>query len=180
MKIGVLGTGTVGQAIASKLTDLGHTVMMGSRTADNAKAAEWVSKNGALASQGTFAQAARFGELIFNCSKGEATLGILEMAGPSNLEGKILIDISNPLDFSKGMPPTLSIVNDTSLGEEVQKMLPGSKVVKTLNTLTAALMVNPSLVNNGDHDIFLSGNDKASKEKVRSLLQSFGWSIEHI
>lgn len=178
MKLAVLGTGMVGNAIASKLISLGHEVMMGSRTKDNAKALEFVNKSGSLASTGTFAEAASFGEIIFNCTKGEVTLEVLKMAG-SALDGKILIDIANPLDFSKGMPPTLSIVNDNSLGEEIQKNHPKAKVVKTLNTMNCNLMVNPSLVN-GDHSVFVSGNDEESKEIVRTILKSFGWKENNI
>ncbi len=180
MKKAVLGTGMVGQAIATKLIQLGHEVKMGSRSGHNEKANEWISKNGPAASQGTFAEAAAAGEIIFNCTKGEVTLEVMRQAGNENLKGKILIDISNPLDFSKGMPPTLLIVNDNSLGEEIQKLLPETHVVKTLNTLTANLMVNPQLVNNGDHDIFLSGNSTEAKEKVSALLQTFGWGANHL
>src|SRR4051812_33316949 len=108
MKIGVLGTGMVGNSISSKLVQLGHEVKMGSRSATNEKAAEWVKANGTKASQGTFSEAAAFGEIIFNCTAGMASLEALKQAGAKNLEGKVLIDISNPLDFSKGMPPTLS------------------------------------------------------------------------
>ncbi len=180
MKISVLGTGSVGQAIGSKLIQLGHEVKMGSRSGNNEKASAWVDANGTNAAQGTFAEAAAAGEIIFNCTKGEIALDVLRMAGPDNLKGKILIDISNPLDFSKGMPPTLLIVNDNSLGEEIQKLLPDTHVVKTLNTLTAKLMVNPELVNNGDHDIFMSGNNPEAKKQVSKLLQTFGWGADHI
>jgi predicted dinucleotide-binding enzyme len=180
MNIGVLGTGMVGQAIAGKLTSIGHSVKMGSRSGSNEKADEWVKSSGANASQGTFAEAAAFGEIIFNCTKGEVSLEVLKMAGADNLKGKILIDISNPLDFSKGMPPTLLVCNDNSLGEQIQQAFPDTHVVKTLNTLTAPIMVNPGLVNGGDHDLFLSGNDKEAKQKASQLLQSFGWKIEHL
>ena len=180
MKIAVLGTGTVGDAIASKLISLGHQVMMGSRTKNNEKALAWCDKSGENASQGTFAEAAQSGLIIFNCTKGSNTLDALRLAGSENLKGKILIDISNPLDFSKGMPPTLSIVNDNSLGEEIQKLFPETKVVKTLNTLNGQLMVNPQLVNGGDHTIFMSGNSAEAKLDVGLLLQSFGWKGENI
>lgn len=180
MNIGVLGTGMVGQAIAGKLIQLGHSVKMGSRSGHHEKAAEWVNSSGAHASQGTFAETASFGEIIFNCTKGEASLDVLKMAGAENLSGKILIDISNPLDFSKGMPPTLLVCNDNSLGEQIQQALPDTHVVKTLNTLTAPIMVNPQLVNHGDHDIFLSGNNAEAKAKVSALLQSFGWKAAHL
>lgn len=180
MKIGILGTGMVGQAIATKMIQLGHTIMMGSRSGKHEKAEAWIAANGASASQGTFAETASFGEIIFNCTKGEITLEVIKQAGAENLKGKILADVTNPLDFSKGMPPTLLIVNDNSLGEEIQKALPETHVVKTLNTMTAPVMVNPSLVNGGDHSVFLSGNSKEAKEKVGALLQEIGWKENNI
>lgn len=179
MKIGVLGTGMVGKAIGNKLVALGHEVKMGSRTPDNEKAAEWVAAAGKNASQGTFADAAAFGEIIFNCTKGETTLEVLKQAGEKNLEGKVLIDITNALDFSKGRPPILSIVNDNSLGEEIQKALPGTKVVKTLNTMNCNLMVNPAMIA-GDHNVFLCGNDADAKAEVKKLLASFGWAEKNM
>ena len=175
MKIGILGTGIVGKTIGTKLVQLGHNVKMGSRTANNEKASEWVKASGANASQGTFAEAAAFGELLFNCTSGMVSLEALKIAGASNMNGKILIDISNPLDFSKGMPPTLSVCNSDSLGEQIQRAYPRVKVVKTLNTLNCNIMVNPSLVP-GSHDIFVSGNDAGAKAKVVDILKSwFGW-----
>ena len=175
MKIGILGTGIVGKTIGTKLVQLGHDVKMGSRTANNEKASEWVKASGASASQGTFAEAAAFGELLFNCTSGMVSLEALKIAGASNMNGKILIDISNPLDFSKGMPPTLSVCNSDSLGEQIQRAYPRVKVVKTLNTLNCNIMVNPSLVP-GSHDIFVSGNDAGAKAKVIDILKSwFGW-----
>lgn len=180
MKIGILGTGMVGQAIATKMIQLGHTVMMGSRSGKHEKAEAWIAANGPSASQGTFAETASFGEIIFNCTKGEITLEVIKQAGSENLKGKILADVTNPLDFSKGMPPTLLIVNDNSLGEEIQKALPETHVVKTLNTMTAPIMVNPSLVNGGDHSVFLSGNSKEAKSKVGALLQEIGWKENNI
>jgi predicted dinucleotide-binding enzyme len=175
MKIGVLGTGMVGNTIGTKLVQLGHLVTMGSRTAANEKAEEWVKKAGAGASHGTFADAAAFGEIIFNCTHGMASIEVLRAAGAANLKGKILVDISNPLDFSKGMPPTLSICNIDSLGEQIQRMYPDVKVVKTLNTTNCTIMVNPALVP-GDHDIFMSGNDTQAKAQVSEILTKwFGW-----
>lgn len=175
MRIGVLGTGMVGSAIASKLVQLGHEVKMGSRTAINQKAAEWVKANGAKASQGTFADAAAFGEIVFNCTAGSASLEALKLAGSKNLNGKLLIDIANPLDFSRGMPPTLTVCNTDSLGEQIQRTFPEAKVVKTLNTVNCNVMVNPSLIP-GDHDIFMSGNDATAKSRVREILTGwFGW-----
>jgi predicted dinucleotide-binding enzyme len=175
MKIAVLGTGVVGNAIATKLIQLGHQVMMGSRTTNNEKATAWVVKNGSNASQGSFQDAAKFGEIIFNCTNGAGTLDALNQAGTENLKGKVLIDISNALDFSKGMPPTLFVCNTDSLGEQIQRTFPESKVVKTLNTINCNVMVNPSLVP-GEHDVFVSGNDADAKAKVIDILKNwFGW-----
>jgi 8-hydroxy-5-deazaflavin:NADPH oxidoreductase len=179
MKIAVFGTGMVGNAIGSKLIQLGHQVMMGSRTASNEKAQEWVRSSGINASAGTFAEAAAFGQIIFNCTKGLNSLDALKSAGEKNLNGKILVDISNALDFSNGMPPTLAIVNTDSLGESIQRAFPELKVIKTLNTMTCFLMVDPSLVP-GDHSVFLSGNDEAAKAEVKDILISFGWKERNI
>ena len=176
MKIGILGTGMVGSTIGTKLTQLGHEVKMGSRTAKNEKAAEWVKKNGSKASQGTFADASAFGEIVFNCTHGVASIEALNLAGANNLKNKILIDIANALDFSKGMPPSLAVCNTDSLGEQIQRAFPEVKVVKTLNTMNCVLMVNPGLVAKGDHDIFVSGNDAGAKAKVVEILKNwFGW-----
>ena len=175
MKIGVLGTGMVGHAIGTKLVQMGQEVMMGSRSNTNEKAAAWVKANGPKASQGTFTDAAKFGEILFNCTHGMASLDALKLAGAENMKGKILIDVANPLDFSKGMPPTLAVSNTDSLAEQIQRAFPDTKVVKSLNTMNCKLMVNPSLVR-GDHDVFVSGNDKAAKSRVTEILRNwFGW-----
>ena len=172
--IAILGTGMVGDAIGSKLVSLGHKVMMGSRTPDNEKALAWAEKNGELASQGTFADAAAFGELIFNCTSGKVSLEALQLAGRENLQGKILVDVANPLDFSKGMPPSLTICNTDSLGEVIQRQFADVKVVKALNTLNCQLMVSPGLLKDAGN-IFICGNDTAAKAEVDSLLRTFGW-----
>lgn len=175
MKIGVLGTGAVGQTIGSKLVSLGHDVMMGSRTATNEKALAWKERSGPNASIGTFADAAKHAEIIFNCTNGGGTPEALASAGEENLNGKIIIDISNPLDFSAGFPPTLSVSNTDSLGEQIQRAYPKLKVVKTLNTINCEVMVNPSLLP-GVHDVFMSGNDAEAKAAVATILrQWFGW-----
>lgn len=174
MRIGILGTGNVGQTIGTRLVQLGHDVMLGSRSATNEKAAKWVSENSPRGKQGTFADAAGFGEIVFNCTSGTASLQALQAAGEPNLRGKTLVDVANALDFSKGFPPTLSVCNTDSLAEQIQAAFPDVKVVKALNTMTASVMVNPSLVS-GDHDVFLSGNDAEAKAQVTDLLRSFGW-----
>ena len=175
MKIGILGTGMVGEAIATKLIQLGHEVQMGSRTANNDKAAAWVKQNGTKATHGTFADTAAFGEVLFNCTSGGASLEALKMAGAENLNGKVLIDIANPLDFSRGMPPSLLVCNTDSLGEQIQRAFPEAKVVKSLNTMNANLMVNPGLLKE-EHLVFVSGNDAEAKATVTMILKNwFGW-----
>jgi hypothetical protein len=174
LKVGILGTGMVGATLGSKLIQLGHDVRMGSRLTNNEKAVEWVKMNGSRASQGTFDDAARFGEVVFNCTAGTASLAALTAAGASNLKGKVLIDVANPLDFSKGMPPTLAVCNNDSLGEQIQRTFPSVKVVKALNTMNCKLMVEPSLVR-GEHDVFVCGNDAQAKDRVKEILKSFGW-----
>src|SRR4051812_30407983 len=180
MNIAILGTGVVGNTIGSKLAGLGHQVRMGSRTHDNPKAVEWARLAGSGASHGTYAEAAAFGELIFNCTSGLSSLEALRSAGADNLRGKVLIDLANPLDFSHGFPPTMSVCNDDSLGEQIQKAFPEARVVKTLNTMNCTVMVDPALVP-GDHHVFLSGNDDGAKREVAALLRDgFGWKEENI
>lgn len=175
MNIGILGTGAVGTTIGSKLIQLGHSVKMGSRSATNDKAAEWVAQNGLKASQGTFADAAAFGELLFNCTNGQGSIPALSQATAESLRGKILMDVSNPLDFSNGFPPSLTVCNTDSLAEQIQRTFPDLKVVKTLNTMNCAIMVNPASLP-GDHDVFVSGNDAEAKAAVIGYLKDwFGW-----
>ncbi|MBC7448693.1 MAG: NAD(P)-binding domain-containing protein [Hymenobacteraceae bacterium] len=180
MKIGILGTGTVGQTIGTRLLELGHEAMLGSRAANNEKAMAWVEKSGDFSRQGSFADAAAFGEIIFNCTKGDASLAALRMAGADNLRGKVLVDVSNPLDFSGGFPPTLSICNTDSLGEQIQHEFPAMHVVKTLNTMWCGLMVNPAMLAGGDHTVFVSGNDSGAKEQTKAVLRQFGWHDDRI
>ncbi|MBK7850456.1 MAG: NAD(P)-binding domain-containing protein [Bacteroidetes bacterium] len=175
MKYSVFGTGAVGTTIAGKLIENGHEVMMGSRTDSNEKGVAWVQSAGGQGKLGTFADAAKFSDIIFNCVKGDASLEVMKLAGAENLKGKIIIDISNPLDFSKGFPPTLTVCNMDSVGEQIQRTYPDAFVVKTLNTTNCKVMVNPALVP-GEHDLFLSGNDNNAKTKVRTVLEKeFGW-----
>ncbi len=173
MKIGVLGTGSVGQALGTKLVQLGHHVTMGSRAPDNLNAARWAQAQGINASQGTFADAAALSELLFLCTKGEATLEVIRAVGPAAFADKIVVDVSNPLDFSRGTPPSLLICNTDSLGEQVQKALPRSQVVKTLNMVQSEVMVNPA--QGGHPTMLLCGNDAAAKTAVMVLLTDLGW-----
>ncbi len=176
MNIGILGTGTVGQTIASKLVSLGHQVMLGSRTADNEKAAAWVKSVGAGGSQGTYAATAAHGEILFNCTLGVASLDALAAAGADALRGKLLIDVSNPLDFSQGMPPSLTVFGRDSLGEQIQRAYPDTRVVKALNTISCDVMIDPARLGTTDHDVFVSGNDPEAKAKVTEILTDwFGW-----
>jgi predicted dinucleotide-binding enzyme len=179
MRIGVLGTGMVGQSLATKLVELGHEVTMGSRQAGNEKAVAWAAGAGELASQGSFADAAGFGELLVHCTAGMHSLAALGEAGVGNLAGKVLIDIANPLDFSSGFPPTLAVCNTDSLGEQIQSTFPDTRVVKALNTMNCQVMVDPGLVA-GDHAVFMCGEDADAKRDVRELLGSFGWPADRI
>jgi 8-hydroxy-5-deazaflavin:NADPH oxidoreductase len=179
MRIGVLGTGTVGRTIGSALLRCGHEVRLGSRSAANEAAVAWASDVGGPASEGTFAEAAGFGELLFNATAGVASLDALALAGAEQLAGKVLVDVANPLDTPQGMPPTLTVCNDDSLGEQIQRAFADVRVVKTLNTVTAAVMVEPSLVD-GPHTIFVAGDDGAAKAEVGQLLEAFGWPAASI
>ena len=185
MKIGILGTGMVGRTLAVKLVELGHSVMIGTRDPARTLAqtepgrmgtlpfGDWQKVNNRVM-LGAFAEAA-YGELIINATHGDGSLDALKAAGEANLNGKILVDIANALDFSKGMPPTLFISNTDSLGELIQRTFPKAKVVKTLNTINAGVMVAPRQLLDGSHSIFVSGNDPAAKARVSDLLRSFGW-----
>jgi hypothetical protein len=193
MKIGIIGTGAVGKTIASKLLELNHGVMMGTRNVSdkitstakdiygNPPFNEWLKTNNKI-KLGSFAEAAAFGDLIINATNGRNSVTALINAGAKNLAGKILVDIANPLDFSSGMPPTLlaGLNNTNSLGEEIQKTFPDTMVVKTLNTMWCGLMINPNLVEKGDHINFISGNNPEAKTKVKKLLNQFGWLDENI
>jgi predicted dinucleotide-binding enzyme len=174
MRIGVLGTGTVGRTIGTKLVELGHEVVMGSRSAESEPLREWLEDVGDAARGGTFADATAAAETVFNCTAGTASLDALSAAGADNLAGKVLVDVANPLDFSRGMPPTLSVCNDNSLAEQIQSAFPDARVVKALNTVNAGVMVEPGRVP-GDHNLFVCGNDEAAKTQVIVLLESFGW-----
>ncbi|KUN79027.1 NADP oxidoreductase [Streptomyces bungoensis] len=185
MRYAVLGTGIVGQTIAGKLATLGHEVVLGTRDPEatmartdldpygNPPAAQWLARH-PLVRPLSFADAAAFGEVVVNTTAGAASLQVLETAGRDRLAGKVLIDIANPLDFSAGMPPALNPVNTDSLGERIQRTFPETKVVKTLNTMNAAVMVEPSRVA-GTHHAFVSGDDTDAKKLVTGLLTEFGW-----
>jgi len=174
MRIGILGSGTVGRTLAGRLAERGHDAVVGSR--DPNKLKDWLAQVGAGVGGGTLSEAARHGEVVFNCTPGAGSLEALHLAGEDNLAGKTLVDVANPLDFSKGMPPTLLVCNTDSLGEQIQRALPRTRVVKALNTMNAAIMVDPGSIGRGEHDLFLCGNDVAAKAQVTELLKrDFGW-----
>jgi predicted dinucleotide-binding enzyme len=188
VRIAVLGTGVVGQTLAGKLAEIGNEVMVGTRDPQAALARteapnEWSPAFGAWHAEhpevrvGTFEEAAGHGEVVVNATSGSGSLAALEAAGAHNLAGKIVVDVANPLDFSQGMPPVLSVANTDSLAEQIQRAVPDAKVVKTLNTVTAPLMVDPRSLADGDHDLFIAGNEAEAKEQVRAWLgEWFGWS----
>jgi 8-hydroxy-5-deazaflavin:NADPH oxidoreductase len=180
MDIGMLGTGMVGRTLGSALVRAGHVVVMGSRRPDHEAAVEWRRAAGPGAAQGTFAEAARHGEVVFNCTAGATSLDALALAGADALAGKILVDVANPLDFSRGMPPTLTVCNTDSLGEQIQRAYPETRVVKALNTMNCLVMVDPRRVP-GSHNLFVCGDDAVAKARVMDLLATtLGWSREAI
>jgi predicted dinucleotide-binding enzyme len=174
MKIGILGTGDVGKALGKGFLALGHEVKLGARDESNEKAAAWVKQSGPKASAGTFSDVAAFGELNVLATLGAANKAVLEQARPANLAGKILIDATNPLDFSKGMPPSLFLSGNDSGGEQVQRLAPEAKVVKAFNIVGNTLMFKPDLPG-GPPDMLICGNDQGAKQQVTELLKEFGW-----
>jgi predicted dinucleotide-binding enzyme len=190
MKIAVLGTGMVGQILAGKFVSLGHQVMIGTRNPEETMARtdpdpfgrppfkDWHTENSRVL-LGNFSEAASFGEFIVNATSGSGAFPALRSAGKANLDRKVLLDVSNPLDFSRGMPPSLTVCNDDSLGEQIQREFPEARVVKSLNTLNAHIMINPGALPEETH-IFLNGNETSAKKEVRKLLNSFGWKDDCI
>ncbi|MDQ0663284.1 putative dinucleotide-binding enzyme [Arthrobacter ulcerisalmonis] len=184
MKTAVLGTGTVGRTIATRLAELGHTVTMGTRSTEatlarteadamgTAPFATWAAANPGITLAG-FADAAVGAELIVNATNGGASLDVLAQAGEENLDGKVILDIANPLDFRHGMPPTLFVKDTDSLGEQIQRSFPSARVVKSLNTLNADLMAHPETLPEAS-TVFISGNDADAKHTVTQLLKDFG------
>lgn len=171
MDIAVLGTGEVGRRIATALIGAGHAVCLGSRSADHAGGQAWAAEHGGRVA--TFADAAAGAELVFLCTSGQHAVAVVESAG-SGLDGKVLVDLTNPLDFSQGFPPRLFVCNDDSLGERVQRAAPRARVVKALNTVSNTLMLSPGRLP-GAHDVLLCGDDADAKSAVADLLTSFGW-----
>jgi predicted dinucleotide-binding enzyme len=180
MDIAMLGTGQVGITLGTRLVDLGHRVVMGSRDAANPRAAGWAGRLGQGASSGTFADAARAGEIVVNATAGVASLDALHAAGADALAGKVLLDVANALDFSAGFPPRVLASSDDSLAERIQRAFPSTRVVKALNSMNCDVMVDPAGLAGGDHDVFVAGDDAGAKETVRGLLREMGWSDEHV
>ncbi|MGW4698320.1 NADPH-dependent F420 reductase [Kitasatospora cineracea] len=179
MRIGIIGTGTVGRTLGGRLVALGHEVTLGSRTKGNAAAEDWAARTGPLAHPGTFAEAAAFGDLVINATGGTVALAAVELAGPENLAGKTLLDVSNPLVFAPDGQVTLDPVNDDSIGERLQRALPDTKVVKALNTVNCEVMVDPGRVP-GEHQLFVAGEDAGAKAQVTALLGEFGWPADAV
>lgn len=185
MKIAVLGTGMVGQAIAGRLAELGHEVVVGTRDVaatlartepdgmGNPPFSAWSAAHPQVR-LASFADAATAADLVVNATAGTVSLSALEAAGEKNLAGKVLLDIANPLDFSAGMPPALFVKDTDSLAEQIQRAFPDARVVKALNTMGAHLMVDPRQLADGDHTVFVSGNDPDAKMTVTELLTSLG------
>lgn len=187
MRIAVLGTGPVAKAVAAKLVEVGHEVVMGTRDPEATLArtepdtfggppvSAWLDQHPGVG-LATLADAAAGAELVVNATNGVGSISALEAAGEANLAGKVLLDIANPLDFSQGMPPALTVSNTDSLGEQIQRRFPETRVVKALNTMNAYLQVDPGQLAGGDHTAFLSGNDAEAKSTVLAVLRSFGWT----
>jgi 8-hydroxy-5-deazaflavin:NADPH oxidoreductase len=173
MNIGIIGSGTVGQQLAKDLIAHGHHVTIGTR--DASKLSEFSVQNPAV-KLGSNAEAATFGEMILLATNWDGTENAIALADPKNLEGKIVVDITNPLDFSSGKPE-LSIGFTTSAGEQVQAWLPGSHVVKALNSITSNAMINPKSYTGGEPDMFIAGNDAGAKASVQQFLEGVGWGI---
>lgn len=177
MQIAVLGTGTVGTTLATRLVEVGHDVRMGSRTADNAAATAWAQQHDS--GHGTFAEVADWGELLVNATGGLVSVDAFTAAAAGDVSGKVLVDVSNPLDFAGGFPPEVRLADGRSVAEQLQLALPTTRVVKALNTVNADLMGHPERLPEPTN-LFLAGDDAAAKDTVRGLLHQFGWSPEAV
>ena len=177
MNIIILGSGAVAQTLATAFIHKGHQVGISARDANKQEARQWAEKN-----QGrvlAFTEITTGADLYLNCTAGVHSLDVLKLVGTEKLAGKLLIDVANPLDFSNGFPPTLSICNDTSLAEQIQQLLPETHVVKALNTVANSVMIDPAIVP-GTHHLPIAGNDAQAKAKVTELLLELGWKAEQI
>ncbi len=174
MKIGILGSGPVGRQLGKGFAAYGHDVKLGSRTPGKGELQDWLKSTKGKVSVGSFAEAALFGDALVLCALGEAAESVIKLAGPANFEGKLVIDATNPLDFSKGMPPGLFVGTTDSLGERIQRVLPSAKVVKCFNIVNNQTMISPEM-KEGLPDMLICGNDEGAKQQVAKFLQEFGW-----
>lgn len=174
MKVGILGSGAVGQALGRGFASRGHQVMLGTRTPGSEKLKAWRQEVGAEGLSGTFEETAKFGDVMVVATLGTATVAVLDMAGPSHFAEKLVIDVTNPLDFSEEGPPGLFVGLTDSLGERVQRKLPHGKVVKCFNTVPNSVMVDPDLPG-GPPDMIICGDDREAKRQVTDILGAFGW-----
>lgn len=187
MRIAVLGTGTVGRSLASRLAYKDHEVTLGTRDIEvttgrttpdpsgNPPLSEWLAiQRGVRVA--TVTAATERADLVINAVSGESVIAALELAGDENLAFKVLLDVSNGLNFSEGFPPKLLVANTDSLGEQIERAFPDARVVKSMNTMNASLMLSPMQVAGGDHTVFVAGDDKGAKATVKELLESFGWN----
>ena len=175
MKVGILGSGAVGQALGKGFADLGHEVKIGTRDPRQEKIRTWVGKTGPRASAGTYVEAASFGELLVLSTPWSGTENAIRLSEKKNFGGKVVIDVTNPLDFSSGPPPKLALGHTDSAGEQIQRWIPDGHVVKAFNIVGNADMVNPKFPG-GPPDMFICGNDETAKKKVTEILTAFGWS----
>ena len=174
MKIGILGSGEVGRALGSGFASRGHDAKIGSRRPKSAELVAWRQKAGIKASTGTFAEAAKHGEVLLLAVRGTVAEEAIKLAGPENVGTKVLIDVTNPLDFSGGPAPGLFVGSKDSLGEQIQRLLPNAKVVKCFNTVSNTQMVDPKYAG-GAPEMLIAGNDAAAKKNVVGILKEFGW-----
>jgi NADPH-dependent F420 reductase len=174
-RVGVLGTGAVGRRLATGFKGRGYEVMIGSRDPGKSDLREWLSDEGAGVQAATFKEAAEHGELLVLAVLGDAAQDVIAHAGAENFGGKVVIDAMNPLDFSGGFPPKLSISGEDSLGERVQRALPDAKVVKAFNTIGNQYFVDPEF-SEGSPTMLIAGDDEGAKRLVSDLLADFGWS----
>ena len=173
MRIAVIGTGIVGRTLAQAFAGLGHDVVVGTRDPDEtARREEWLGVSVPLRPLDAVASDA---DLVVNATNGQASLAALGEVGAEQLAGKVVLDVANPLDFSAGFPPTLTVKDTDSLAEQIQRAFPGARVVKSLNTVTASVMVNPRGVGDGDTTMFVSSDDADARRQVADLLRELGW-----
>jgi 8-hydroxy-5-deazaflavin:NADPH oxidoreductase len=177
MKIGIIGSGDVAKTLAGGFLEKGFEVKLGTRSPE--KLGDWLTETGGKASVGSFSDAAHFGEIVFVCSAGAAALSAIKLARAENLKGKTVIDVTNPLDFSEGVPPKFTATIGNSLGEQIQRALPESKVVKAFNTINRTTMIDPRF---GDETatMFIAGNDEGAKLETIKLAKEFGWEVEDL